>query len=121
MGAAALCLKLPQTMTSNNHRECGAGGRKKGRENGECDQWLTFQDDWHRLKTILVTVDCNQEHSWDPEELSGSRGGREENLEFSEQKKMTENETTHCLWTGHTLESEITITAKRPLSVKSII
>ena len=87
MGAAALCLKLPQTMTSNNHRECGAGGRKKGRENGECDQWLTFQDDWHRLKTILVTVDCNQEHSWDPEELSGSRGGREENLEFSEQKK----------------------------------
>ena len=55
MGAAALCLKLPQTMTSNNHRECGAGGRKKGRENGECDQWLTFQDDWHRLKTLPVS------------------------------------------------------------------
>ena len=66
---------------------------------------------WTAIKNIRGILENYQE----------AEEGEKKTWNSRSRKKMTENETPHCLWTGHTLESEITITAKRPLSVKSII
>ena len=60
---------------------------------------MTFQDDWQRLKTLPVSLrhgGSNQEHSWDPR-ATIRKPGSERIVEFSKQKKMTENETQR--WT----------------------
>ena len=94
LSASVLCLKLPQTMTSNNHREAGPA-RVKRIEN-VTNGW-TFQDDFSRwLAEIEDTPGVSASRWQQSRTFVGSwatirKPGSERIVEFySKQKKMTE-------------------------------
>ena len=94
LSASVLCLKLPQTMTSNNHREAGPA-RVKRIEN-VTNGW-TFQHDFSRwLAEIEDTPGVSASRGQQSRTFVGSwatirKPGSERIVEFySKQEKMTE-------------------------------